>query len=84
MRDDIIQLLRESEEFGRQHVFLFRCPKADVLSLTNEAEIRKRLEKMDIESLFTVPRVVEMPRGLQLVDVRLEPTPKGSNLIIKG
>src|ERR1700721_634695 len=47
-REDVLALIRESEEFGRQHVFLFRCPKTEVADLLNEDLIRKRLTALDL------------------------------------
>lgn len=83
-RLDIVRLLRDSEEFGRQHVFLYRYPKAEVAVLTNEASLRKRLARLDLEDVFTTPRIVEAPRGLQIVDVRLEPAERGADLVVKA
>lgn len=83
-RDDIVRLLRDSEEFGRQHVFLYRCPRAEAANLTNEPTIRRRLAAMGIESLLSHPRIVEAPRGLQLVDVRLEPFKNRTSLVVKA
>jgi hypothetical protein len=83
-RKDILQLLIESEEFGHQHVFLFKCPKSEASALLSESEIRGRLSKMDIEDLFLKPRKVEMPKGLVLVDVRFEVSGNRTSLVIKG
>jgi hypothetical protein len=83
-RGDIVQLIRESEEYGRQHVFLFRCSKSEALSLNNESVIRSRLADLDLGNLLSNPRIIDTPRGLQLVDVRLEGLGNERSLIVKG
>jgi hypothetical protein len=84
-RKDILQLLIDSEEYGRQHVFLYQCsPKTEIAYLLDESTVRQRLSKLDLEGLYERPRIVERPKGLQLVDVRHEQNAPGKALIIKA
>ena len=82
-RADILQLLRESEEYGRQHVFLFRCSKINAASYVDTASIRASLNKLDLETLMDRPRIVNRVPGLQIVEVRIEKSSNGNHLIVK-
>ncbi len=83
-RSDIIQLVREAEEFGRQHIFLFTCSKATAYELVNEDVLAKNLKKMNVLSLLDKPRLVEISRGLELVDIRIEGSLGSRSLVIKA
>jgi hypothetical protein len=83
-RKDILQLLIDSEEYGRQHVFLYTCSSTETSSLLAESVVRKRLAALDLEALYDRPRIVERPKGLQLVDVRHEQSGADKALIIKA
>jgi hypothetical protein len=82
-RTDLLQLLRASEEHGRQHVFLYRCSKTEAAELTNESSLRKRLATLDLLGLLDAPRIVEMVPGLQLVEAGIEQTSTGSYFVAK-
>ena len=82
-RGDILQLLRDSEEYGRQHIFLYRCPKDEAAALTNETELRRRLGRLGILDVIDNPRIVEQPTGLQLVEARIEQSAAGSYFVAK-
>jgi hypothetical protein len=83
-RKDILQLLVDSEEYGRQHVFLYKCQSTETSHLLSESVVRQRLAALDLAALCDRPRIVEKPKGLQLVDVRHEQTGADKALIIKA
>jgi hypothetical protein len=68
----ILGLVRAAEEYGRQHVFLFECSKDTATEAVSEAGLAKRLAKLDISDLLTKPRLVELGKGLQLVEIRID------------
>ncbi|WP_263377971.1 hypothetical protein [Granulicella paludicola] len=82
-RGDILQLLRDAEEFGRQHVFLYRTTRTEAGELTNAQSLRKRLTKMNVLDAMDTPRIVEAAPGLQLVEARIEQTPSGNTFTAK-
>ena len=82
-RLDILHLLQDAEEYGRQHVFLYQTDPNTVASLVNPGNLRARLKKMGIEELFDKERIVEMVPGLQIVGMRHEQDSKGSAFVAK-
>jgi hypothetical protein len=73
-------MLRDAEEYGRQHVFLFSCSRNDASSLVNEGVLEKNLAKLDLSELLKKPRIVNRVAGLQLVEAvtSAEISPKSS------
>ncbi len=67
-RDDLLNLLRESEEHGQQHVFLYQTTKA--ATLLNAARIAGELRKRGLEGLPQQPRVLNKPASATVVDAR--------------
>lgn len=82
-RLDILRLLQDAEEYGRQHVFLFRADPHTTASLLSPASLRGSLVKMGIEELYDKERIVEMVPGLQLVGMRHETDGKGTAFVAK-
>lgn len=83
-RSDIIGLLRSVEEYGRQHVLLFRLPKSASQQLLNEEFVRSALKSYDLLSLFENPKIVDLPNGQILVDVRIGMGTSQRELVIKS
>ena len=83
-REDIVSLLREVEEHGRQHVLLFRLSASDASLLTNPNELPKLLKKSPYADAFNSPKIVNMPAGQTIVDIRLNTLAKGHELVIKA
>jgi hypothetical protein len=82
-RGDVLQLLQDAEEFGRQRVFLYETDKSEAGELTNETLLRKRLKKMNLLDTIDSPRIVEKVPGLQLVETRVEHGSSGNTFIAK-
>ena len=85
-RSDILRMLRDAEEFGRQHIFLHTCSKTTALGMLNEAALSDNLEKLDLLEIKTKPRIVGKSKGLQLVEARIDTPKKGGlrSLILKA
>jgi hypothetical protein len=83
-RNDLISLLREIEEYGRQHVFLYKTSKTRALELTNANYIRQQLKRIDREDLMDQPPVLDQPNQLTLADVRVEPIHGGNRVVVKA
>lgn len=79
--DDLASLLREVEEHGRQHTFIFKCDPADAGKILNKNRIQKISAELGISKLLSEPQYVEMPTEARLVDIRLAEAPNGTGPI---
>lgn len=81
---DLIDLLRSVEEYGRQHIFVFRAPdKGAAEALIDKVRIGQILKTLDLMDLLAEPRQFDMPAKPAFVDIRWAGNPVGSELIIK-
>ena len=82
-RNDLISLLRDVEEYGRQHVFLYKTSKTNGLQLTNtnSSASNKRFRS---GALSDHPPVLDRPNDLTLADVRVEPVQGGNRIVVKA
>lgn len=80
---DLESLVAESEEYGRQHVFLYTCSPDDAAKLIDRAKVTEELERRGLEKLLQETKVVENPVGLEIVDVRWDTADVDYRLIIK-
>ena len=83
-RLDLIKLVRSVEEHGRQHVLLFKLPKHVSQQLMNEERVKAALMRFDLLPLFENARIVDLPNGQILVDVRHSRIGKQRELVIKA
>lgn len=85
-RSDILRMLRDAEEFGRQHIFLHSCSRKNAMELINETTLSVNLAKLDLSEIMTKPRIVGKSKGLQLVEARIDTPKKGMmrSLILKA
>lgn len=67
--DDLYSLLRRTEGFGRQHIFLYHCDPARAAIMVGERRVRSLLKQMGIEGVRESPLVVDLPDSPELVDV---------------
>ncbi len=66
---DLQALLRRTEGFGRQHVFLFKCPEDRALQMVAEGRVRRVLMENNIAEAGADPLVVDLPDKPTFVDV---------------
>ena len=71
-REDLIELIRLSEEYGTQHVFLYVTSPRRAAQLFDKASVESSLEKMGLSSLIGRPRILDQPSSPTLTDVRLD------------
>lgn len=83
-RSDIIALLREVEEHGKQHILLYKLPKVDAALLTNPNTLPELLKKAGRHDIFAAPKILNLPNGQILSDIRLNQTTNSYELIIKA
>jgi len=70
--ESLVDLLRECEEVGRQHVFLFECNVSKISDILNESKLKKKLNSLKLSQLLDKPIVVDLPIEATIVDIRLE------------
>jgi hypothetical protein len=78
---DLIGLLRESEEYGTQHVFLYKTER--FAQIQDRRRVRKILKARGIEDVLERPQFVNMPDEPTIVDVRSLDSRDGSTLVMK-
>lgn len=71
-RSDLIELIRLTEEHGKQHIFLYRTGSGRARSLMERGRVGKILEQMGIASLLRRPRILDKPASQSVADVRWE------------
>lgn len=69
--DELIELLRKSEEKGRQHVFLFQC-RENIDLILNPNRIDQVLRSMNIDALIEAPLILDEPAQATIADVRVK------------
>lgn len=78
---EFVDLLRTVEEYGKQHIFLFKLKPAVAAALIDARHIKRVLASLDLEDLLSLPRVFEMPQHPSFADVRWQAN--GNELVIK-
>jgi len=79
--NDVVALLRECEEHGRQHVFLYRLSPGYKPPCSDPARLKAALKALNLLGLLDAPRFLEMPATPQIVDVRMETEPKAAVIV---
>lgn len=80
---DLYGWLRDAEEYGRQHVFLYKCSKTAASEIVNEDVVKKILSQLGRSDLLNRPKIVEEPPEPTITDVRLEQGIFGRSLVVK-
>lgn len=82
---DLIELLRNVEEYGRQHVFLYRCSEQDAAILMEQVRVNSIMSECGLVDLIDKPKVLDQPQTPEISDIRWEPktSEKPNQFIIK-
>jgi len=83
-RSDVVLLLREAEEYGHQHVFLYNCPQATARQIVSEQQVQQALAALGRLDLLQKPPILDKPEHLTLTDVRIESSGAGQILVVKA
>ncbi|MFM0732828.1 hypothetical protein PQQ52_20340 [Paraburkholderia sediminicola] len=81
---DLVNLLRSVEECGRQHVFLYFCPKARAAELMDRKRVAQVASKLGVSDLLTAARATAKPEHPELVDIRWETAKVDLSFTIKA
>lgn len=71
---DLHGLLRRTEGFGRQHIFLFKCPADRAATMIAEERVRSLLSEKGVVNAGDDPLVVDLPPEPTFVEVRFGQT----------
>lgn len=77
----LIGLLRDSEECGRQHTFLYKTTDDKAAQLLDSERLHAVLESMGVGHLLHAPLLLDQPEKLTFSDVRYEE--ESNSLIVK-
>lgn len=80
---DLYALLRSTEGFGRQHVFLFQCPPDRATAMIAEKRVRNLLKEKGVADAGDDPLVVDLPPEPTFVDVRFNAIDKLKFMTLK-
>jgi hypothetical protein len=77
--EELLELLRNAEESGRQHVFLYKCKQTTAVELLDRQKVRKALVAKQMAGLLGSPLLLDLEdiSKAQIVDVRWTTTNKG-------
>ncbi|WP_370981016.1 hypothetical protein [Agaribacterium sp. ZY112] len=80
---DLHQFLRETEEHGRQHVFLYKCSPTTANDLVTTKHLTEALKTIGKEGLLESPAILELPESPELVDARIDSRESKDFLVLK-
>ena len=81
--DALVRFLRDSEEFGRQHVFLYRVSREAADFAMRRNRVENELKNRGLGDLADQPRIHDMPDSPELVDVRWEKNGRADTMVVK-
>lgn len=81
--DELLELLRSEEEYGKQHVFLFSCSSSHAADLIDRTRIAGILRSKGLESILTEPATLAQPSAPMISDVRWTSAKVDLSLTIK-
>jgi len=83
--DELATLLSQSEEHGKQHVFLYSMTAAVAAQCFDRARIRRALTNLGAPTILDTPRVLDMPANPRFTECRVELAPAGQDraLVLK-
>lgn len=81
--EELIDLLRKAEEFGRQHTFLFKCTPSKAADLMDAVRVKGILGSKGLTGLLTKPAVLDQPETATISDIRWEGAGSSAKLLVK-
>lgn len=67
----LLSLLQQVEECGKQHTFLFACEPDTARGILSRRRIQQLAAEQGVAALLTTPLALELPEAPTLVDIRL-------------
>lgn len=80
---ELVDLLRDVEEYGRQHVFLFKCSPEVAASVMDRQRMAASLELLELSHLLTSPNLYDFPTTPTIADIRWVTANQDTELVVK-
>jgi hypothetical protein len=80
----LVALLRNSEEYGGQHVFVYDTTKVNASALVNDDTLKSKLTSLGREDLLKEPDLLSKAGSRALADARIETSSTGRTLVLKA
>jgi hypothetical protein len=80
---DLHALLRRTEGFGRQHIFLFTCRTDRAAAMISEERVRKLLQEKGVSEISNDPIMVDLPDKPTFVDIRFGKAQGAKSMMLK-
>lgn len=80
---DLHSLLRQTEEFGGQHIFLYKCSPKTAREICTSVYLEATLNKAGLAHLLDGPVPMDMPSEQTIIDVRIDEVVGEPHLVIK-
>jgi hypothetical protein len=80
---DLINLLRSSEECGKQHVFLYHCSRDNALEFMDRGRAAANLRRKGLDHLLVEADILLEPDSPSIVDVRWETAVADISFLVK-
>ena len=80
---ELVDYLSEAEEYGRQHVFLYKTSGKRARQIIDKDRIRRVLASKNLIKLLDAPNVLDKPKKTQITCVRWDDSNSNDSLIIK-
>lgn len=70
--DELETMVQESEEYGKQHIFLYSCDPNEAKKMIDRQTIISKVQNLNLGHLLQHSQLIEEPQGVELVDIRWE------------
>src|SRR5260370_2502398 len=80
-REDLVDLIRMTEEYGTQHVFLYSTSRERASARMDRERGGSSLQKMGLSSLVKRPRILAQPSSPTITDERFDFDPQNHTFI---
>lgn len=77
------ELLKEAEEHGKQHIFMYKCSPEKAKDLMNPERVKGILAEHGLTPLLDQAKLLNEPDEPTIVDIRYESSGPKSSLVIK-
>jgi hypothetical protein len=81
---ELLDIVREAEEYGHQHVFLYSTSPTYASGVVNDDTLTKSLTRLGRRELLTQPEIVDQPPAMKMTDARIEKGPYSRMMVLKA
>lgn len=70
--DELKALLGSVEEFGKQHIFLYKCSSSTAKNILNSTRIEQIADELELTTLINEPSILDEPSEPTISDLRYD------------